>query len=343
MARARSLLAAMSQLGNSPSAVTLGDLNGDGVLDLVAAYRADNKVGVLLGKGDGTFKQQVAYQVGAAPSAVVVADFNGDGKRDVAVANFKDSKVSVLFGNGDGTLQTAVHYPVGVGPESLVAIDPNNSGHADLVSANGNGGLSPKGSDVTVLRNLTGDTGSATSTTTITRTIGSGPVTYGAEVLLQATVTGDGNSGTPTGTVAFTANGNSFDPQCNSVGLTQVADNVSTATCDTRLLPVTPGTDTVVNAAYSGDFTYMPSDSTKAPLDQEVDPATPVFNPGSLLPYTIMYGTSSTTITGQICQAFSCVPAHGGAGDDYRYGTFQRSRRRLTTTWGSSVSATLPA
>ena len=43
-------------LGNSPSAVTLGDLNGDGVPDLVAAYRADNKVGVLLGNGDGTFK-----------------------------------------------------------------------------------------------------------------------------------------------------------------------------------------------------------------------------------------------------------------------------------------------
>ena len=59
------------QLGNSPSALTLGDLNGDGALDLVAAYRTDNKVGVLLGKGDGTFKPQVAYQVGAAPSAVV--------------------------------------------------------------------------------------------------------------------------------------------------------------------------------------------------------------------------------------------------------------------------------
>src|SRR5664279_6420522 len=113
-----------------------------------ASSIASNKVGVLRGNGDGTFKPQVAYAVGAAPSAVVIADFNGDGKPDVAVANFKDSKVSVLFGNGDGTLQTAVHYPVGVGPESLVAIDSKNSGHANLVSANGNGGLSPKGSDV---------------------------------------------------------------------------------------------------------------------------------------------------------------------------------------------------
>ncbi len=174
------------QLGNSPSALTLGDLNGDGALDLVAGYRADNKVGLLLSNGDGTFKPQVTYQVGTAPSAVVVADFNGDGKRDVAVANFKDSKVSVLFGNGDGTLQTAVHYPVGVGPESLVAIDPDNSGHADLVSANGNGGLSPKGSDVTVLRNLALASGNSNTQTTVTSA--PDPSSYLEPVTIKATV-----------------------------------------------------------------------------------------------------------------------------------------------------------
>ena len=263
------------QLGNSPSALTLGYLNGDGTPALVAAYSADNKVGVLLGNGDGTFKPQVTYQVGTAPSAVVVADFNGDGKRDVAVANFKDSKVSVLFGNGDGTLQAAVHYAVGVGPESLVAIDPNNSGHADLVSANGNGGVSPKGSDVTVLRNLSSNgssTNSAMSTTSVFRANGFGQVTYGQELDFFSIVTGDGISGSPTGRVAFTVNNNSFDPNCDSVILQKVDNNSAKAVCKTTLLPA--GSPTVLTATYSGDPIYGGSQGT---YNQVVNKAKPTF------------------------------------------------------------------
>jgi hypothetical protein len=289
-------------LGKSPSSLALGHLNGDGALALVAAYRAGNKVGVLLGNGDGTFKPPVTYPVGAAPSAVVVADFNGDGKRDVAVANLKDSKVSVLFGNGDGTLQTAVHYPVGAGPESLVAIDSKKHGHADLVSANGNGGLSPKGSDVTVLRNLASDTGTAISTTALSRTNGSGPVTYGQEVDILATVTGDGSSGTPTGTVAFTVNGNSFDTNCDSVPLTRVDDNTATAPCNTTLLPA--GNPTTVTGTYSGDSTYAPSSGT---LTQVVNKADVVFSNFTSSPNPSQYlqpVTLSVTVTG----AFGGVP-----------------------------------
>src|SRR5271157_4918191 len=258
------------QLGNSPSALTLGNLNGDGALDLVAAYRADNKVGVLLGNGDGTFKTQVTYQVGTAPSAVVVADFNGDGKRDVAVANFKDSKVSVLFGNGDGTLQTAVHYAVGVGPESLVAIDPNNSGHADLVSANGNGGLSPQGSDVTVLRNLKPQDGTHSDTILVANTSHNPTSTYGDSVTFTATLTGDGSDTAFTGTVAFKDNSAPFDPQCNSV-TPSGSGNVYTAICTTVLLPA--GTNASIVASLTGDPYF--SDIISAAILQTVNKATP--------------------------------------------------------------------
>ena len=284
------------ELGNSPSAVTLGDLNGDGVPDLVAAYRADNKVGVLQGKGDGTFKAQVTYQVGTAPSAVVVADFNGDGKRDVAVANLKDSKVSVLFGNGDGSLQTAVHYPVGVGPESLVAIDPTNSGHADLVSANGNGGVSPKGSDVTVLRNLS-DIGSTKSTTLIEFSKPpNDPDYWGDALYFKATVTGDGVSGTPTGTVNFLANGQSFDPNCDNVALVTVDNNTATANCGSTLVPA--GNPTVVTAAYSGDGTYAMSYDSLYQVVNKVDTVFTITTTGQ---QTIAYGQPSITLKGGIC------------------------------------------
>src|SRR5271157_5372686 len=286
------------QLGNSPSALTLGDLNGDGALDLVAAYRADNKVGVLLGNGDGTFKTQVTYQVGTAPSAVVVADFNGDGKRDVAVANFKDSKVSVLFGNGDGTLQTAVHYPVGVGPESLVAIDPSNSGHADLVSANGNGGAKPMGSDVTVLKNIGPNAGTVPPASVVVANASGIPKsTYGDSVTFMATVTGDGISPihTPSGTVVFEDNGVAIpDPKCNSANnVKPTADpNISTAVCTTTILAAAPSGTPIV-ASYGGDSYYAALDSSA--ITQTINPADAVI---MVTPYSVTYDGNPHTAAG---------------------------------------------
>ena len=228
---------------------------------------------------------------------MVVADFNGDGKRDVAVANFKDSKVSVLFGNGDGTLQTAVHYPVGVGPESLVAIDPNNSGHADLVSANGNGGLSPKGSDVTVLRNLKADDGSAPDSIVVMNTSGNPTSTYGDSVTFLATLTGDGSKTPFTGTVEFTDNSAQFDPQCNAVTPQPTGDpNVYTATCMTVLLQANPK-GSPITATLKGDPYYQ--GNTSPPITQTVNLATPGFMK-IMQPPAITYGTSSITLSGQI-------------------------------------------
>jgi len=81
--------------------VALGDLNGDGKLDIVVANTGsdnDGSVSVLLGRGDGTFADSVDYPVGGFPNAVVVGDLNADGKLDVIIA---DSGKSVLLGKGD--------------------------------------------------------------------------------------------------------------------------------------------------------------------------------------------------------------------------------------------------
>jgi hypothetical protein len=142
-------------LGKQPSSIALGDMNGDGRLDLVVANRDDNNVAVLMGNGDGTFKTPVTYPVGKSPSSVVVADFGGVGTSDLAVANLRDSTVSLLRGKGDGTLRSAVNYPVGRNPQALVAADLSQTGRIDLVSANGNAdATSAVGNDITVLRNL---------------------------------------------------------------------------------------------------------------------------------------------------------------------------------------------
>ena len=123
-------------VGNHPSAVVVGDFNGDGDADVAVANRDDNTLSVLLGNGDGTFQAQMTYAVGNSPTALVAADLNGDGNLDLVAANGSDNALSVLLGNGDGTFQAQATYAVGNSPAALVAADLNGDGNLDLVAAN---------------------------------------------------------------------------------------------------------------------------------------------------------------------------------------------------------------
>jgi hypothetical protein len=81
--------------GAGPGTVAVGDVNGDGKLDLAVANCDPTNcggggaapIGVLLGNGDGTFQAAVTYASGGNEAfSVAVADVNGDGKPDLLVA-----------------------------------------------------------------------------------------------------------------------------------------------------------------------------------------------------------------------------------------------------------------
>jgi hypothetical protein len=85
--------------GEDPAALAVADLNLDGKLDIVEANdtgHADT-IGVLLGKGDGTFEPFVSFSTGMGAHSVALGDLNGDGLLDVVVANKDEASISVLL------------------------------------------------------------------------------------------------------------------------------------------------------------------------------------------------------------------------------------------------------
>lgn len=139
--------------GAQTASVAIADLNGDGKPDLVVANSYySNTVGVLMGKGDGTFRSVVTYSSGGGgPWSVVVADANGDGKPDILAANQSScygctdgGLVGVLLNKGNGTFLPAVTYGSGgyslYNRVSLAVKDLNGDGKLDLVITNACGG-----------------------------------------------------------------------------------------------------------------------------------------------------------------------------------------------------------
>jgi hypothetical protein len=119
-----------------PFAVSGGDLNGDGKIDLVTVNRGggnNNEGSISIGLSDGaghfTIQPNASARTAANPIGVAFADFNNDGKLDLAVPS--GFGFSILLGNGAGGFAPRTHITT-ANASSLRAADFNNDGKVDL-------------------------------------------------------------------------------------------------------------------------------------------------------------------------------------------------------------------
>jgi FG-GAP-like repeat len=114
--------------------IAMGDVNGDGKVDVLTGNFTSKSVSLLVNDGHGAFKPPVNYSLGRQPCDVALEDLNGDGKLDIATGN--PNTVSILLNAGDGTFGAVHEYPAGRDTWAFAVGDLSGDGRPDIATAN---------------------------------------------------------------------------------------------------------------------------------------------------------------------------------------------------------------
>ncbi|MFN0204713.1 MAG: FG-GAP repeat domain-containing protein [Planctomycetota bacterium] len=165
------VLSQLTGAGSYPSEAAIGDLNHDGIQDIVVSnqfsgiqsfpaatvgstpYIPGTTITVLLGMGGGSFAAPTAFTVELGPDDVALVDTNGDGYLDVITANdylgfsstyssknnqysiehLQNKKISIALNDTTGAFPAFQALACPNAPRRIVTTDLNQDGIPDLV------------------------------------------------------------------------------------------------------------------------------------------------------------------------------------------------------------------
>src|SRR6185369_9995487 len=114
----------------------LGDLNGDGRIDIAVAFSTPTgSISVLLNQADRTFAPPVNYSVCNSSNGVAIGDLDQDGDNDLSDISFC-SKTGILLNDAHGVFAVKGTYGDGYGSRSIALADFNRDGFKDIAYVN---------------------------------------------------------------------------------------------------------------------------------------------------------------------------------------------------------------
>ncbi|WP_170865304.1 FG-GAP-like repeat-containing protein [Hymenobacter psychrotolerans] len=157
----------------TPLNITLGDIDGDGDLDLVTGH-TDGLITIRLNGGNnsgsntGTFIGGTTLTIGSSVAAPVLSDADGDGDLDLLCADGVNNRVAIRLNGGNatgsntGVFSAGTNVASGTSPKNVVAGDVDGDGDMDIVVLNNNGSTTGSTNGVTVRLNGGDNSGSNT-------------------------------------------------------------------------------------------------------------------------------------------------------------------------------------